>query len=476
MKLSYSNLQNFVLPKNFKIFREVLEIEGIENNIKKDIFHIKLLYNIKKLYFFKSIFENLKYNILNKIENHFILKKRENVKNIKKYVLIIKKIWSNVLINSFILKLKIKYGIHISKIYFENFILFYIKKISNTKYFNLLYKEIYLYLNKISVINFNTIFFFKKKKNILIKISIIKDNLFNNILNKLSLLYKSFDNKKILISIDKRIFFLLKQNSFKFEKTFLEINNKITCLNYYLNKRVKFCKTESNLVNKIIFKLTKEKYKMLTTSSFTSFKKKKSIEILNPEKDRFLRTNIRDNLIKKHHKEKKFFEIGNVFKKKKYILQTKNICIVNNILKTNINSFTNSISFLLNFFNKLYFKNKLILFKKKNIYGLIGKYIFLNKTFIFFEIELNNFLYKNIFNEEKYFYKKKNEKYFIIKIKNKKINKLIKFRKNFFLVKNHKKNKTTFFLLKTSVYYKNLNDLKKKKNDSKIKKILKLSC
>ncbi|WDI79294.1 hypothetical protein ONB67_00285 [Candidatus Vidania fulgoroideae] len=479
MKISYSNLQNFVLPKNFKIFREILEIEGIENHIKKDIFHIKLLHNIKKLYFFKSFFENLKYNILNKKENYFILKKKKNKKNIRKYVLIAKKIWSNILINSFILKLKIKYGILVHKIYFGSFILFYVNKIKDPKYFNLLYKEIYLYLNKILILSFNIIYFFKKKKNILTKIKIIKDNLFNNVLNRLSLTCKNFDNRKKLISIDKRIFFLLKKNSFKFEKTFLEIYNKITCLNNYFNKKVKFYKIESNLINKIIYKLTKDKYKMLITSSFTNLKKKESIEILNPEKDKFLRTNIIDNLVKEHHKEKKFFEVGNIFKKKNKISQKKHICIVNNIKKTTINSFINSTSFLLNIFNKICFKNKQIFFlKKKKIHGLIGKYIFLNKTFLFLEIEINNFFYKNIFCKEKIFYKKKNRKLFIIRIKNKKIKKLIKYRKNFFFIKHYTKNKITFFLLKTFFYYKNFKDLKKKKkkNEKKIKEILKLSC
>ncbi|MGX7589183.1 hypothetical protein ACT2CC_00490 [Candidatus Vidania fulgoroideorum] len=465
MKATFSTIKSLIFIKDYIFLKEILNIEGNETEFNLDLYNIKLLYNNKKNFFIKSFFENLCiHNIVYKIENHFVYKKNSYLTK-RYFIFVTKKVWSSILIESFLLRLKNKYGIIIYKKKFKTYIFFYHKKINNFRYLNLLLKEIYIYFNKIIVLNFNMNFYFNKQKKIHIKIC-------EKFLRKIYY-YKKFDDF-FLLNIDKRIFFLLKKNSFKFKKTFLEFYNKICCLNNYLKNKNNICIKKSNFKNDLIDILLNKDYELFYTSSFTKNKKKNSIEILS-SKCKYLRTNLRNELIKKYYKKKKFFEIGFIFKKKKNnIIQKKRLCIICNTNRTKIYQYSKDISFILEFFN-IELKDKIFLTKLNKKCGVLGKINYNNNILLYLEIDLKQSLYNYIFNNKKYIkvYKK-----LIIKIQNNKVFKLIKYRKNFFFIKNYTIKKYTFFLIQPFIYYNNFKELKKKtkKQTKIINKIIKLSC
>ncbi|MGX7586129.1 hypothetical protein [Candidatus Vidania fulgoroideorum] len=323
------------------------------------------------------------------------------------------------------------------------------KKINKCKFFLDKFKKKIIY-KKNSIFNINNeVFFF-----ILLFKKIIKKN--NNFLNDRNIKIKKIKKFFYLNNYIKKKFFI---NNLNFKKTFLHINKKV----FFLSK-LKIIKKNYKIIKKIFYLENinifffiisiKKKFNINLFLIYNKlnnfiFLKKKSYNyyfLFNCEYNKFLnKKKIIKNILKNYEFicskfytfiffQKNFFLNKKIFFKKKSYYEFYKIFIIfrkilnHNKIKLSINIF-NKLCFVyyLNFFSNIFFKNKI---EKKYLFKLIK--LPYNKKSIFYIFYKISFLFNKISN---LIYLKKKKSNLILNKINIKFNKiLIKiYKSNFFL-------------------------------------------
>ncbi|XBT18178.1 MAG: hypothetical protein ABNO52_01070 [Candidatus Shikimatogenerans sp. Tser] len=477
-KKKYINIffiTNYLYPYEKKIIKKLLKKKNFymfniyKKKINKKNKKINIIYNkntyISYISFLKKIKKsnNNNYNIIiyNKLLNFFI-KKQYNYYfyiNIYKKHFLLK--YYLKLLN--IINLKLKYNIIRKKI-IKNFflkkkynkkILFYIKNIN--------YKNLYSFLNKISL------FFIKNK---FIKYNIINKLIINSIINILKYIYFFKKDIKHFIIFFKKYFKYKKKYIYNYKKknhinilniNYLFIFNKKEKIFIFFNKKFlynkKYYNIKYNIKNSFFFYKNKN-YNLFINLLIYSYIKNNKIFFLSTIKNKkyifFLKNLYKINFLKL--KTYKCLLQKNIYKKKKkniHIYKKKKI--YNNTIIISISTIISYIYKNIYFYYKI---NKIIFLKKNNIYkkiGIIIHYILykIYKKYIkkFLNLNQNLFNKKYIYNICKnilnYKFYKTNQKYNIKE-------KIIKYIFNIINIDRY------YLLNKKKIYIYKINFFKKK--------------